>query len=152
MRSPLRSLAVPWAAAALGCLLLAAGCEARTATVSGSVTYQGKPLTGGSVVFYCSDKQIVRGLIGADGRYSIPNVPIGSASAVVTIQSHTKVPDGFRLKQQLPQSTGGPAPPPVDPTDTKKMPLPPRYALPEESGLAVLVGGAHVTYDIDLKP
>lgn len=141
---------VPWALA-LG-LLSAVGCEPRTATVSGAVTYRGQPVGGGSVVFYCSDKQIVRGLIGADGRYSIPNVPVGSASAVVTVQSHTKVPEGFRLKQQLPAANGGPVPPAPDGPEAPRAALPPRYALPEESGLAVRVDRAQVTYDIELKP
>lgn len=151
MRGPFRWSVVPWALGALGCLL-AVGCEPKTATVSGVVTYQGKPVSGGSVVFYCSDKQIVRGLVGPDGRYSIPNVPVGSASAVVTVQSHAKVPEGFRLKQQLPASSGGPVPPAVEASDPNKTTLPARYALPEESGLSLVVGRAQVTYDIDLKP
>jgi hypothetical protein len=150
MTRPYRSFAA-WGTVALGCLM-AAGCEPKTATVSGKVTYHGKPVTGGSVVFYCSDKQIVRGLIGTDGRYSIPNVPIGSASAVVTVQSHTKLPDGFRVKQQLPPSNGGPVAPTAEPAEAKKVNLPPRYALPEESGLSIVIGTAEVTYDIDLKP
>ncbi|MBP3960651.1 hypothetical protein J8F10_35960 [Gemmata sp. G18] len=150
MRRPVRSFVVPWGAVALGCLL-AAGCGAKTATVTGHVTYKGKPVTGGSVVFYCADKQIVRGLIGTDGKYTIPNVPTGTGTAVVTVQSHMKVPEGFRMKQQLPPSTGGPVPPAADPTDAPKVALPPRYALPEESGLAVVVDRDHVTYDIDLK-
>lgn len=144
-----RSFAAPGGALALGCLLLA-GCGTKTATVAGQVTFHGKPVTGGSVVFYCPDKQIVRGLIGADGRYSIPNVPPGSA--VVTVQSHAKLPEGFSLKQRLPPSNGGPVAPVADASDTHKVTLPARYALPEESGLAVFVDSAHVTYDIDLKP
>ncbi|HEY1188293.1 MAG TPA: carboxypeptidase-like regulatory domain-containing protein [Gemmata sp.] len=151
MDRPFGSSACPWATLALGCLL-AVGCQSRTATVSGTVTYRGQPVTGGSVVFYCSDKQIVRGLIGPDGRYSIPNVPIGSASVVVAVQSHAKVPEGFRLSQQLPPSAGGPVPPAPTPPGARPVALPPRYALPEESGLAVTIGDAHVTYDIDLKP
>jgi hypothetical protein len=145
---PFRSCAAP-AALALGCLL-AAGCGSKTATVAGQVAYRGKPVTGGSVVFYCPDKQIVRGLIGTDGRYSIPNVPTGAA--VVTVQAHAKVPEGFQLKQRLPKSNGGPVPLTAEPGDTLKMALPARYALPEESGLTVTVDSRNVTYDIDLKP
>ncbi|VTR95899.1 Uncharacterized protein OS=Planctomyces maris DSM 8797 GN=PM8797T_08484 PE=4 SV=1 [Gemmata massiliana] len=148
---PLRSLRARWGALALGCLLVA-GCGAKTATVTGQVTYKGKPVTGGSVVFYCSDKQIVRGLIGPDGRYSIPNVPSGIGPATVTVQSHTRVPEGFRMKQQLPPSVGGPTPPAPDRTDGPRTPLPLRYAQPEESGLSVTVDRDHLTYDIDLKP
>lgn len=150
MTRSVRSLA-PWGALLFGCLL-ATGCGARTATVSGSVTYRGKPVTAGSVVLYCPDKQIVRGLIGPDGRYSIPNVPVGPGAAVVTVQSHAKLPDGMRFAQRLPKSDGGPVPPAADPADAKQVPLPTRYTLPEESGLSVVVGGGAVTYDIELKP
>ncbi len=148
MRS-FRSHATAGGALALGCLL-ATGCASKTATVAGQVAYRGQPVTGGSVVFYCPDKQIVRGLIGPDGRYSIPNVPAGPA--VVTVQAHAKVPEGFQLRQQLPKSNGGPIPPTADPGDTRKVALPARYALPEESGLSVTVDSRNVTYDIDLKP
>lgn len=133
-----------------GCLLVT-GCGSRTSTVEGRVTFKNKPVSGGSVVFYCPDKQIVRGLIGPDGRYSIPNVPSGPA--IVTVQAHSKVPEGFALKQKLPPSTAGaPVPPAGDSSDTRRQHLPPRYALPEESGLTVNVDRAQVTCDLDLKP
>ncbi len=149
MRNPFRWIVAPWGLLALGCLLLA-GCEAKTATITGQVTYKGKPVSGGSVVFYCQGEQIVRGLITNEGRYSIPNVPLGAA--VVTVQSHAKVPDGFRFKQRLPLATNGPIPPTADPNDVVVVTLPPRYALPEESGLDVIVDRSLMTYDLDLKP
>ena len=135
--------------AALGCLF-AAGCGSETATVSGRVTYQGKPVTNGSVIVYCSDKQIVRGNLGADGSYSIPNVPRGTS--VVTVQTHARVPAGLRLQQNLPPSSGGPIAPTVEHSDTVRVSIPQRYALPEESGLSVVVDHGPVTFDIDLKP
>jgi hypothetical protein len=139
----------------IGCLialagLLASGCGANTSTLVGKVTYKGKPVVGGSVIVYCPDKQIVRGIIGPDGSYSIPNVPHGSA--VVTVQSPARVPAGLRMKQTLPPSTGGPIPPTVDVNDTARVLIPQKYALPEESGLSVVVDRGQVTYDIDLKP
>lgn len=133
-------------------LVFASGCGSKTATVEGVVSFQGKPVTDGSVVFYCSDKQIVRCLIGADGRYSIPNVPCGTA--VVTVQSHAQLPAGLNLRQQLPPSTGGPVLPGGNAGERpgRGRAIPPRYALPEESGLWVAVDGGFLTYDIDLKP
>lgn len=132
------------------CALCASGCGSGTATISGRVTFQGKPVAGGSVIVYCSDKQIVRGIIGADGSYSIPNVPYGSA--VVTVQAHSRLPQGLRLHQTVPPSSGGPIPPTADVNDTARVIVPQRYALPEESGLSVAVDRGQVTYDIDLKP
>jgi len=131
-------------------LLCAFGCASKSATVAGKVTFQGQPVGGGSVIVYCPDKQIARGIIGPDGSYSIPNVPCGSA--VVTVQAPMRLPDGLRLRQNVPPSTGGPVPPTLGADDTNRVQIPQRYALPEESGLVVVVDRAHVTYDIDLKP
>jgi hypothetical protein len=138
-------------AAALAALLAlaAAGCGADPSTVAGTVTYQGKPVAGGSVIVYCPDGQIARGTIGPDGSYAIPNVPAGAAA--VTVQSYARLPNGLRLRQTLPPSSGGPTPP-VETGEPGPAPIPPRYALPEESGLSVVVDRARVTYDIDLKP
>jgi hypothetical protein len=143
----------PRAAAALtvGLALAAAGCGGGTATVSGTVTYRGKPVPGGSVVLYCADKQIVRGLIGPDGAYRIPNVPPGPAA--VTVQAHARVPDGLRLAQKLPPVQDGPIPPDAAPGPADKVAaVPPRYSLPEESGLSVVVGRGPTTFDIPLSP
>lgn len=130
--------------------LLAAGCGERTATVAGRVTHLGKPVAGGSVIVYCSDKQIARGVIAVDGSYAIPNVPLGTAT--VTVQALPRVPVGLHGKQVLPPAVNGPAPPAVEAPDPTKAGIPLRYALPEESGLAVVIDRGTVTYDIDLKP
>ena len=144
---PRRSAATVFA----GFALAAAGCGGGTATVAGTVTFRGQPVPGGSVVLYCADKQIVRGLIGPDGAYSIPNVPLGAAT--VTVQTHARVPDGLRLKQNLPPAQDGPVPPEAAPRPADKaMAIPPRYALPEESGLSVVVGREPMTFDIPLRP
>lgn len=128
---------------------LTTGCGSGTSTVSGTVTFQGNPVKSGSVILYCADKQIVRGLI-VDGQYTIPNVPCGSARA--TVQAHTKLPAGLRLQQKLPPSIDGPIPAPVETDNSRPVVIPPRYALPEESGLVLIVDGSHMTYEIDLKP
>jgi hypothetical protein len=142
-------LSVPTVWFVVSISLFAAGCGSGTATVSGTVTYEGKPVKSGSVILYCADKQIVRGLI-VDGQYSIPNVPCGSALA--TVQAHPKVPAGLRLNQKLPPSVDGPIPTPVETDNSQAVAIPPRYALPEESGLVLKVDGTQMTYEIDLKP
>jgi hypothetical protein len=129
--------------------LLATGCGSGTATVGGTVTSQGKPIKSGSVILYCPDKQIVRGLI-VEGKYSIPNVPCGSA--IVTVQAHAKVPAGLNLQQQLPRNISSRRPTPVGVVESQTVEIPPRYSLPEESGLAIAVNQSNVTYEIDLKP
>ena len=137
--------------AALFAAALAGCCGSDTTTLSGVVTLNGRPVSGGSVVMYCSDKQIVRGLIDADGRYSIPNVPFGSAT--ITVQSHTFVPAGMQVPQKLPPvSADSPLPPDRAGEGAKRViPIPPRYSHPEESGLSVNVQSHPATHDIHLS-
>jgi hypothetical protein len=131
--------------------LVAAGCRSGSGSLSGTVTYQSKPLTGGSVIVYCSDRQIVHGVIGPDGRYAIPDVPRGPA--VVTVQTHPRTPFGTRFQPNLPAPVNGPIMPGESgPGVPAAAAIPPKYALPEESGLSVTVGPGPQTYDIDLLP
>jgi hypothetical protein len=135
----------------LAACLCAGGCDARTATVAGRVTLRGQPLPSGSVSVYCADGQIARGNVGPDGRYSIPNVPPGAAA--VTVQSHARIPPGLRVEQKLPPAIDGPVLPGAAGAGPDRVPpIPPRYAVPEESGLRVVVAGGPVTFDIDLTP
>jgi hypothetical protein len=129
--------------------LLAGGCGSPTAVVGGRVTCGGKPVTSGSVILYCGDKQIVHGIIGPEGRYSIPNVPRGSA--VVTVRAHPRTPAGMQVRQQLPPVTNGPTAPEAA-GEGPVVRIPPRYAVPEESGLSLVVDRDRQDHDIDLKP
>ena len=135
---------------AVGTALLVSGCGSKTSTVVGTVTFRGEPVAGGSVVVYCTDKQIARGIIGPDGTYAIPNVPPGIA--VVTVQAPARLPEGLQMRQKLPPSQGGPIAPTGGAAAQPRIAIPPRYALPEESGLSVTVDRGQVTYDINLKP
>jgi hypothetical protein len=114
------------------------------------VSYQSNPIPGGTVILYCADKQIVHGLIGTDGRYTIPNVPHGPAS--ITVQTQPQKPYTVKHRIQLPPTINGPAPPAGAPGAERLVPIPPRYALPEESGLSVTVEGKVLTHDIELRP
>jgi hypothetical protein len=117
--------------------------------VSGKVTLQGKPVCCGSVILYCEDKQIVRGVIDPDGRYSIPNVPMGRA--VVTVRSHPPLPIGFETTVDLPPTRDGPILPGHAIKDSESVTVvPERYGVPEESGLRVQVSSTQVEFDIDL--
>jgi len=127
------------------------GCVKKTASISGQVLHQGQPLTSGSVIIYCSNKQIVRGVIGAGGRYTVNNVPPGPA--VVTIKTHASVPPAFQLKQKLPPSSNGPVPPVPDNSKLlTAIVIPERYGIPEESGLSVQVDRSQLVFDVDLQP
>lgn len=69
---------------ALG-MLAATGCSSE-GNVSGKISYQGKPLTGGIVVFM-SPGGSRTAQIGEDGTYSISHMPIGLAKIAVDTRS-----------------------------------------------------------------
>jgi hypothetical protein len=136
----------------LCCLALAAsGCGARTGTLSGKVSYQGKPVTRGTVTLFCADGHILSGFISPEGTYSIPRVPLGDAR--ITVATYPPVPRGFNLPQQLPPSNGTyPRETAALPATTEKfVPLPERYKRPNSSGLAVTVRRSDEVHDLQLE-
>jgi hypothetical protein len=110
-------------------------CDPDTATVSGRVTYQGKPLTSGSVTFCAAEGRVEHGLLRTDGSYAIERVPVGPAR--VAVASHTSVPVGLR-------GSSAPAEKPVA--------LPARYRDPDQSGIEFTVEKGRTDYDIELGP
>src|SRR5436190_10216023 len=133
-------------------LLLLGGCGKPTGTLTGTVRYKGTALTGGSVLVYCEDEQILAGTIREDGTYTIACLPEGKA--VITVMALPRVPEGFYLKQNLPKTTDDGPRSPSDAAYAKDDPmkLPRRYATREESGLSVVIARGSQVYDIDLKP
>jgi hypothetical protein len=138
------------AAFALASLIYASGCSKNTATLSGRVTMRGVPLTSGSVVVFCGEQHICRGVIDTEGRYSIPDVPRGLCR--VTVQTTNGIPTGLRNPQRLPPHVEAPAIPASVKPQEKGIAIPMRYTLPDESKLTVTIDNTDVTYDIDLQP
>src|SRR5438045_892164 len=66
-------------------LVSACGCGG-TATVSGKVSYQGRPVTYGSVIFLGDDNKARSGVIEPDGSYTVEKVFPGEA--LVGVISH----------------------------------------------------------------
>jgi hypothetical protein len=71
--------------------VLVAGCGTGNpnapGNVSGSVSYKGKPVTGGSVQFVAADGAAYVGSIGSDGTYAISDVAAGEMVVVVETES-----------------------------------------------------------------
>lgn len=87
--------------------LLAAicGCGGSNAgSVSGTVTYDGKPVTGGTLVFY-SDTGSYSAGIRPDGTYSITDMPPGEMT--VTVETESVNPKNKQSKTYDGQSQGG---------------------------------------------
>lgn len=131
----------------LGLAVSAAGCGGSgTAgqTVTGTVTQKnGKPLPGGRIDLRGPSGSTYSGPIHGDGRYEVPNVPAGEYAVAV---------DNAHLRGAAAKAPAGLAPMPTDNAGQKFVPLDPRFARPDTSGLKVTVGGSGgQSLDIPLK-
>jgi hypothetical protein len=121
------------AACLLGLALVCApGCGKSKGTVSGTVKMKsGAPVSAGSTVtFWGADNRSYPGQVGAEGKYSIPDVPAGEMKVTVTPPS-----EGVQTmaKAKLPGETGASKPPPP-PT-----PIPPKYTKQADTPLKFTV-------------
>jgi hypothetical protein len=152
----------------LGPLLLLpalAGCGQPTGHISGKVIYQGRPLTGGRLVFRPADpgQNTVPALVAADGSYEA-TLPVGDVTIAVDnreLQPHEPsppgprpgLPEGIKLPGQggaakaaaeAPNAAGGRL-------AGKYVPIPEKFYQAETSGLKYTVKKGNETYDIELK-
>jgi hypothetical protein len=131
--------------------LLVTGCGGSTAPVSGTVTLNGAPLTGGGTVTFQGSGGGASGVINPDGTYTIPNAPVGEVhvavvpgrgpAAGVTI---TPPPDVSEMKP--PQALAPAWTPPA------AVSIPLKYADPNTSGLTYTVTRGEQTIDVTLTP
>ncbi len=156
----------PWAwllvgAAALALLPPVAGCSG-SGTVTGKVTYQGRPLTGGTILFTSTRGRGTRtAQIGEDGSYTITNMPTGPAK--IAVETKSAQPVGRPPFAEDGKHVGGPPPGAKMPEGAKTSvygdpskartaePIPEHYANPDESGLTCTVKGGRQELPIELK-
>jgi hypothetical protein len=125
-------------------LAMAGGCGGGPATVTGKVTYRGRPVTRGAVVFLSADKTARSGVIQPDGSYTVANVPRGMTRIGVVSRDPATGRGAWRKRRSRPPGTPLPATP-------GWFPLPSGFETPETSGLSCTVAGGRFHYDIDLK-
>lgn len=148
---------------AIGVALVAlalAGCSDRAVAVRGKVTYQGKPLAGGSVTLVGPTGLVYAGAVQADGTYTIDGVPAGSVKIGVTgppNRSAAKPAPGGRdggrggdVTSRGAPDGAAPAPPPPAPTAGPSVSVPAQFADPNASGLTGTVESGK-PLDIDVK-
>ncbi len=129
-------------ASAAACLALTAlvGCGpgggggSGKATISGKVTYQGAPVTGGTLTLYDDKGSPYPVGIKADGTFNVSDVPIGQMG--VGIDTGSAAPPAS-------SAGGGQAAPHVD--------IPPQYKNPQSSGLTWDIKAGKNTKNFDLK-
>jgi hypothetical protein len=124
------------AAFALALITGLPGCGGRQfGSVSGTVTYQGKPLTSGLVVFVDKDGKVTQPAgIEVDGSYVAEKVPVGPMA--VCVETHPlSGGDGGGTDQPRP----------------RYVPLPPKYKDAKQSELTLTVKSGANVYNIDLR-
>jgi hypothetical protein len=139
--------------------------------VTGKVTYQGKPLKGGSVSFVSTEgRQSFASGIDEDGTYLVPNLRGGSYKVCVETSSlkpakehsiYTKmapiVPKGAKTgppaDAQVPEGYTPSDPAAMAAMTAKKryIPIPEHYADPELTDITYTFNGGAETFNIDLK-
>jgi hypothetical protein len=135
-------IAARWLVPSLTLLLLTtvglSGCGRKFGSVSGKVTYQGKALSSGLVVFVDKDGKVSQPAgIEVDGSYAAENVPVGQVTACV---------------ETLPLSGGDGGPnAPKDQPRPRFVPIPPKYKDAKQSELILEVKPGPNTYDIELR-
>jgi hypothetical protein len=132
--------------------LAAFGCGSGLSEVSGTVKYQGKPLTTGSIQFLGSDGVAYPAKIGSDGTYTVRVRP-GEAQVLVSCIDEARMFEDTRKWSE--SGRGGtpeekPKPPPT-PTNGSYSLIPEKYANWYTSGLKVTIKKGQDTQDFDLQ-
>lgn len=117
---------------ALAALVGCQGNRLPTAAVEGKVSYQGKPLEFGSVLFQPDRGPPARGLIGQDGAFRLSTYGNGDGAIVGLHRVQVVCYESQR-------SGNPPRPKPGEELNPGKLLIPPKYAQFETSGLQVEV-------------
>ncbi len=141
--------------------LLAAGCSSE-GTITGKVTYQGRPLAGGTVLF-TSPEGSTSTQIAEDGTYTITRMKTGLARIAVETKSAqgpmTSGPKTGASKKSSPPGMGKELPPEAAkssyaqgvPRTIKVEKIPEGYADPDKSELTYTVVSGPQEFNIELK-
>lgn len=136
-------LAARWIAALVlgtACAALA-GCGAGTGELTGTVTYNSKPVRTGTVSVMADDGSLKSGTINDDGTYTVAGVPTGPVKVGVSSPDPRTIKVAQRKKSE----------PPPKADASMWFAIPPKYAEPKDSGLSTTVGGGKNDFPITLK-
>jgi hypothetical protein len=126
--------------------LALAGCGGDdTATVTGRVTYKGRPLNCGEVCFVAAGKdgKSRSAPIGADGTYTVTDAPTGKVRASVVVRAGQ--PAGAAAQPKHKDA------PPLPGSQVQPVTVPAKYASPAQSGLVYTLAPGSQTIHVDLK-
>ena len=144
----------------LGLLLILAGCSAQAGRegfgmVSGKITFNNKPLTGGTIHFFQDQEKVGSFIIRGDGTYAA-EIPIGPVQVAIETLS-VKYEDRETVLKvfkengfDVPEKQRKPDSPAFNPATTY-VEIPERFSDPDKSGLEHTVVRGQQTRDFDLK-
>jgi hypothetical protein len=124
------------------------GCGKSKGTVSGTVTYQGKPLPGGFITIIPEQGEAgaFRGKIEPNGAYRVSDIPAGPVKIGVQALEPPKHPEAMLSPEEIAKGAKAPA---ISPGTYMR--IPPIYNDPDKSGLGFTVNGGTQEHDIPLK-
>ncbi|HEY1379986.1 MAG TPA: hypothetical protein VGF55_24500 [Gemmataceae bacterium] len=131
-----------------------AGCGGSTATVSGTVTYQGRTVTSGSVIVVNEDGTAGSCAIQPSGAYSVSGVKRGRVKIGIfspePARAHSirksRDPGGKRGGKQNKKRPGA-----ATAADEGWFPIPRQLGNPDTSGVTCEVTQSRVRFDLELK-
>jgi hypothetical protein len=129
-------------------LTVVAGCGPSYGTITGTVTFNGQAVTDGQVSFLAQDGTIVTSMIDSNGRYRIPQIPVGPAK--ITVYPPTDMAAVGETIKNLGKEKGK-GPPKLNAPPPAKSDIPSRYSDPNTSNLTVEVRRGEMTFDIPLE-
>ena len=142
---------------ALCMMMIAGGCRGgkklkEHTEVSGTVRFNGTPLTGGRIGFFSAEGDPgTNAKIDLDGRYTI-QAPVGDVT--ITVDNSMLKPGAAKGGGQRvgKQQGAGPRPGGEDPTEIKGtyVPIPETYKDPKNSGLTYTVKKGKNEHDVEL--
>jgi hypothetical protein len=133
--------------------LMGCGGSNKTATVSGKVTYNGAPVTGGTLMFYSEGKtEPTPGPINADGTFAFGGVPTGPMKVVVETDSVKKqvAGDYMHMDKMKPPEGKGPTGM-VSTTPPVYVKIPAKYLKPDKTDLTCDVKSGSNSFNFELK-
>jgi hypothetical protein len=123
---------------------LVCGCGS-SATVSGKVSFDGRPVTYGSVIFLCDDNTAYSTAIQPDGTYRLEQIRSGDVKIGVITPAPSKSSKHQRSTPLADAKAASPG------AKSDRIMVPKRFRDPVGSGLIAKIGSGNVSYDIDIK-
>jgi hypothetical protein len=125
------------------------------ARVSGKVTYNGKPVTGGSMAFVTPDGNSYPAQLGSDGTYTATDLPAGELVVIIDTESLNpakKPPAGSDAEKRMKYQMQKPPPGVADQPRPEQfyVKIPEKYSNPKTSPLTVTLTSGRQVHNFEL--